>query len=142
MTDIFSIIDCLSFFLPVSNSSLYILTYNSIWNQFFMFGSVDFLRNSVLHVDFHPIEIQPWRVWFHVDYCWMVTPCSRNIFIKKGSVLQVFLIPFVVNSKGEKRNLNTKLLDNYLLLSASALLTHFYRRFEFNSSLEFFKTDN
>jgi hypothetical protein len=72
----------------------------------------------------------------------MVTPCSRNIFIKKGSVLQVFLIPFVVNSKGEKRNLNTKLLDNYLLLSASALLTHFYRRFEFNSSLEFFKTDN
>lgn len=70
------------------------------------------------------------------------TPCSRNIFIKRGSVLQVFLIPFVVNSKGEKRNMNTKLLDNYLLLSTSALLTHFYRRFEFNSSLEFFKTDN
>ena len=38
---------------------------------------------------------------------------SRNIFIKSGSVLQVFIIPFMVNSKGEKGNLNTKVMDNY-----------------------------
>lgn len=140
MTDIFSIIDCLPFFF-------------TSFQLFSVHPNLQFHMKSNFYV---------WKCgfskkfsstrWFPPNWnstlkglisCELLldghTPCSRNIFIKRGSVLQVFLIPFVVNSKGEKRNLNTKLLDSYLLLSTSALLTHFYSRFEFNSSLWIFQ---
>ena len=65
----------------------------------------------------------------------MVTPCSRNIFIKSGSVLQVFIIPFMVNSKGEKGNLNTKVMDNY---SIQHLYFQLISIVDLNSTLHFF----